>query len=89
MSDKEGNNLKQISPGGTNVVSWDLIKKSAVILMETQRDSTRNGEKFEAPLIPYTYDLKKGGAPERVFDAKFNGSVNALHKKLWPALKKK
>ncbi|TFF40976.1 hypothetical protein [Mucilaginibacter psychrotolerans] len=88
MSDKEGNNLRQISPSGTNVVSWDLIKKSAVILMQTQRDSTRNGEKFEAPRVPYIYDLKKGGIPERVFDAKLNGELNALHQKQWPVKKK-
>ncbi|OOQ58122.1 hypothetical protein [Mucilaginibacter pedocola] len=88
MSDNQGNNLKQISPAGTNVRSWELIKNSGVVLMQTQRDSTYDGEAIIVPEVPYAYDLKKGGAPELVFNTEFGTMVNKLYKKQWPVKKK-
>lgn len=89
MSDKEGNNFKQISPGGAKVKSWEFIKKSGVVLMQTQRDSTYQGEAVAVAEVPYAYDLKKDGAPEPVFNTEFGKMVNQLYKKQWPAPKKK
>ena len=88
MSDKHGDDFKQISPLGTTVRKWELIKRSGVVSMQTRRDSVRNGDEVLLPEVPYAYDLKKGGAPELVFNKEFGAMVNKLYKKQWPAKKK-
>lgn len=88
ISDKEGNNFRQISPRGTNVENWEMIKKTGMILMETRRDSTYKGKDVDVAAIQYLYDLKKGGVPERVFSPEFSGMVDKLYKKQWPIKKK-
>jgi hypothetical protein len=89
ISDKDGNNFRQISPDNCNVNSWELIKKSGKILMQTVSD-TNHDKKFsnEDIVVPYVYDLKKGGKSEPVFDTQFSKMVNDLHQKLWPAKNK-
>ncbi|WP_184550806.1 hypothetical protein [Mucilaginibacter sp. FT3.2] len=84
ISDKEGNNFKQISPDSANVNSWELIEKTGKVLMQTVKDGNHD-KKFsdDAVVIPYIYDLKKGGAAEQVFNLKFSKMVNDLHRKLW------
>jgi len=86
LSDKEGNNFRQISPDNRNVNSWELIEKSGKILMQTVSD-TNHDKKFsdEKVVVPYIYDLKKEGKTEPVFDTQFSKRVNDLHQKLWPA----
>ncbi|MBD1363917.1 hypothetical protein IDJ77_08865 [Mucilaginibacter sp. ZT4R22] len=88
-SDREGNNLKQISPRGTNVNNWEVVKKSGMVLINTQRDSTINNKSYEAPVISYAYDLKKANGPERVFSTEFNMATDKLYKGLWPVKKDK
>jgi hypothetical protein len=89
ISDKEGNNFRQISPDNRNVNSWELIEKSGKVLMQTVSD-TNHDNKFsdEEVIVPYIYDLKKGGKTEPVFDTQFSKRVNDLHQKLWPVKNK-
>lgn len=88
ISDKDGNNFKQISPANANVNSWVLIEKTGKVLMQTVTD-TNNDKKFtdETIVVSYVYDLK-GGVTNRVFDPQFSKMVNNLHQKLWPVKKK-
>jgi hypothetical protein len=87
ISDKNGNDFKQISPIGANVNSWELIEKTGKVLIQTVTD-TNHDKKFadEVVVVPYIYDLK-GGPTQQVFDPQFSKMVNDLHQKLWPAKK--
>ena len=42
ISDKTGNNLKQITPQGMNVVSWVTSKDRKIILVKLQIDKNGN-----------------------------------------------
>jgi hypothetical protein len=42
ISSKTGNNLRQITPKGLNVVSWTLSKDKKMILVKVQDDKNRN-----------------------------------------------
>lgn len=89
ISDKQGNNFKQISPDYKNVVNWQLIEKSGAVLFNTVTDKN-NDKVFDEKdvTIPYTYDLKTGKPAEEVFPAEFSEMVNKAHNKQWPAKKK-
>jgi len=85
MSDKKGNNLKQISPDGKSVTSWHIIEKSGTVLIQTVAD--KNHDMLfdgEDDTTPYIYDLKTGKPAEPVFNPDFKQIVNQLHKKQWP-----
>ncbi|MES2062910.1 MAG: hypothetical protein V4456_13375 [Bacteroidota bacterium] len=89
ISDKQGNNFKQISPNDKNVLSWQLIEKSGVVLINTVTDKN-NDKVFDEKdvTIPYTYDLKTGKPAEEVFPTEFNEIVNKAHNQQWPVKKK-
>lgn len=83
ISDREGNNFKQISPDNFNVKSWVYITKSDKVLIHTVKNSVKD----QTIAVPYIYDLKKGGVPDQVFSTEFNQSIGQLHEKFWPAKK--
>lgn len=88
-SDDAGNNFKQISPANLNVVSWQRVAKTNKLLIEVQSDS--NNDKLfnnKDHIVPYVYDLKKGGPAEPVFSKEFNQAVDKLFKEQWPGAKK-
>jgi hypothetical protein len=86
ISDKQGNNFRQISPDNQNVISWEAIKKTGKLLIETVKDSN-NDKKFDGDDedSPYVYDIKSGGVAQPIFTTEFKSHVNALFKKQWPA----
>ena len=89
ISDKEGNNFKQISPDNEEVLSWQLIEKTGKILFSTLVDSNRDkvfDEKDKT--VPYAYDVKTGKSAEKIFTSDFNEMVDKLHKSQWPIKKK-
>lgn len=88
-SDKAGKNFYQISPPGLHVKDWSIVRKTEVILMQTQKDS--NGDrKFneDDQLITYRYDFKTKQPAQPVFDKAFTNQLKALYKKQNPDLEK-
>ncbi len=58
VSDKEGNNFRQISPEDYNITSWTVVKGTSKIIMQAQKDE--NGDKkFDTNdrAIPLVADL--------------------------------
>lgn len=89
MSDKAGNNFKQISPGNLNVVSWQRILKTNKLLIEIQLDS--NGDRIfdnKDHIVPYVYDIKTGKPAEPIFSNEFNKATGELFEKQWSESKK-
>jgi hypothetical protein len=90
ISDKQGHNFKQISPDNKNVLNWQLVEKTGIILFNTVTDKN-NDKAFDEKdvTIPYTYNLKTGKPAEQVFPAEFSEMVNKVHNQQWPVKKKK
>jgi hypothetical protein len=85
ISDKAGNNFRQISPDNMNVVSWQVNKKTGKVFIQAITD-VDNNKKFnsEDRTVPYVYDMKVGGMAEPVFSDGFNAGVDRLFEKEWP-----
>jgi hypothetical protein len=89
ISDRQGENFKQISPENKNVKTWDFIEKSGVILIQATND--KNNDKIfdeNDQTISYAYNLKTGQPAGEVFSKDFTQQIDELHKKFWPAKKK-
>jgi hypothetical protein len=88
ISDKKGNNLRQISPANMYVNSWKVIKGTTKVLIEATADKN-NDNKFdqEDESTPYAYDIKAGGIATPVFDKSFTKTISKLFEKQWPAKK--
>ncbi len=81
VSDLSGNNFRQISPDGYDVVDWWHIDGTAKILIQTRKYSDKKQDK--APVnIFFSYDLDTG-KPEPVFKNDFVLKTRQLHRKLW------
>jgi len=81
ISDKTGNNLKQISPAGYDVRSWKLISETNKVFMETV---IAKPEKDDDPeIVPFTYDLASGAPPQKVFAPDFINKTKALFNQQW------
>lgn len=83
ISDKSGNNLKQISPAGYDVRSWKLISATNKVLMETVAVKAEKGDDPE--IVPFIYDLAGGAAPQKTFAPDFINKTKALYNYQWPA----
>lgn len=80
VSDKEGNNFRQISPEDCHIISWDIVKGTSKIIMQGQLDE--NGDKkFDVNdrIIPFIVDLKSMNPAAEIFDSSY---VNTLKQKL-------
>jgi hypothetical protein len=88
ISDKAGNNFKQISPDNLMVRSWRVIKKTGKVLIQTVRD-VNNDKKFdnEDQTVPYIYDIKTGAKAEPIFSDEFKTHLSKLFETHWPVEK--
>ncbi|GAA4325685.1 hypothetical protein GCM10023149_28170 [Mucilaginibacter gynuensis] len=85
ISNKTGNNFRQISPDGYHVTNWKVTRQTGKILISARADTNRD-KKFdgEDSTIPFIYDVKTGTIAVPVFNKNFFESTNKLFDKLWP-----
>lgn len=85
ITNKEGKNLKQISPKSMNVVDWKLIPKTNKIIINARKDL--NGNKSfndsEDELINLEFDLNIQKNTTLIFDKKDKDSLINNFKKNW------
>ena len=84
FTDKEGKNLKQISPKNLNVVNWKIVPKTRKILINVQKDSNGNkrfDEKDDIISMDYSLDTQK--APVVIFDENYKNFLLENFKKNW------
>lgn len=89
ISDKEGNNFRQISPAGYNLNSWQFIKSANKVVMTVTRDSDKNkkfGDKDE--ITAFQIDMDKETQPSEIFSSEFKTKLTLMFDRDWKLLKK-
>lgn len=88
ITDKAGNNLKQISPNGYNVENWNYINSSKKIIMTLKKDSDKN-KAFEVTdeVTNFEYDLEKQGEANEIFNIDFKNKLKVLFDRDWKKIK--
>ncbi len=88
ISDKAGNNLKQISPSNYNLQNWEYIASSNKIIMTLRKDSDKN-KLFDTKdeVTNFVYDINKGDAATEIFSADFKNKLKLMYDKDWKRIK--
>jgi hypothetical protein len=84
MSDRAGNNFRQISPPAANLLNWQFIEVSGKIIMTVQKD--RNADKtFDAKDEVATFEIAidKDAAPKEVFSNEFKNKLKLSFNRNW------
>ena len=89
VSDKQGDNLRQVSPADYDLQNWQLVKSANKVFGTARKDSDKNNlfnEKDE--LITFEVDMDKGTAAREVFSTAFKNNLKLLYEKDWNESKK-
>ncbi len=88
ISDKFGNNFRQISPTNYNLNNWKFIKSSNKVIMTVGKDSNKN-IKFDHSdeIITFETDLDKGLEKKEVFSDGFKNKLKILFDRDWKRIK--
>ena len=89
ISDKSGNNFRQISPSNYDFQDWQYIKSINKILLKVKKDSDKNN-KFDGndEVTTFEVDIDKGTEPKEVFSIDFKNKLKILYDRDWKRLKK-
>jgi hypothetical protein len=89
VSDKEGNNFRQISPPNYDVQNWQFVKASGKIILTVKKDSDKNN-KFDDKdeVTTFEADIEKGTAAAEVFSTEFKNKLKILFDRDWKRVKK-
>lgn len=84
VSDKEGNNFKQISPINYHVQSWQLLNSANKVILIVKKDSDQNGE-FDDTDEVTTFEVEMGNefVPKEVFSTEFKNKLKVLYDRDW------
>ncbi|SOD11877.1 hypothetical protein [Pedobacter xixiisoli] len=89
ISDKFGNNFRQISPTNYNLNNWRYIKSSDKVIMTVGKDSDNNLEFDNSDEITtFEIELDKGTEAKEVFGDDFKNKLKILFDRDWKRLKK-
>jgi hypothetical protein len=84
VSDKEGNNFRQVSPQGYDMSSWQYIKSAGKVLITATKDSDNNkkfGENDE--VVIFAADIDSAAAAKEIFPQEFKNKLKLLFDKGW------
>jgi hypothetical protein len=89
ISDKLGDNFRQISPTNYNLNNWEIIKSSNKVIMTVVKDSDKN-IKFDNSdeITTFEIDLDKGTKAKEVFADDFKNKLKILFDRDWKRIKK-
>ncbi len=89
VSDKEGNNFRQISPTDCNLKSWEFIKSTNKVIMTVTKDSDKNKEfGNQDEVCSFQIDIDKETSPTEIFSAEFKKKLKVMYDKDWKRIKK-
>jgi hypothetical protein len=88
ISDKKGNNLRQISPANCHVQHWYFIKSVNKLLLIVKKDSDNN-KKFDNAdeVTTFEVEIDKGTAAKQVFSTPFKNKLKLLYERDWKQMK--
>ncbi|MEY4904246.1 MAG: hypothetical protein RLZZ292_2061 [Bacteroidota bacterium] len=88
VSNKEGNNLRQLSPKGYTLDRWDYIAASNKIVMIVRKDSDNNAKYDNNDEVStFEIDMDKETTPREVFSTAFKNKLKLLFDKDWKSAK--
>ena len=89
VSDREGNNFRQVSPEDCHIVSWKILKGTTKILMQGQKDDNGN-RKFDNAdkIVPLVVDLNTEKMANEIFSSKYIDSLKQELINTWKTPKK-
>jgi len=85
ISDKSGENFRQVSPDSLHVTGWEIQRNTGKILLQATQDSNHDrkfGEGDES--IPYVYDIAAQQPASRVFSPAFMQQLSTQFQQQWP-----
>lgn len=89
VSDKEGNDFRQISPSNYDLQNWQFIKSVNKVLLTVRKDSDKNN-KFDDKdeVTTFEVDIDKRTEAKEVFSTDFKNKLKILYDRDWKRLKK-
>ena len=89
ISDKEGNNFRQISPSNYDLQNWQFIKSVNKVLLTVRKDSDKNN-KFDDKdeVTTFEVEMHKGTESKEVFSTDLKNKLKILYDRDWKRLKK-
>ena len=89
ISDKKGNNFRQLSPDNYHVLSWQIVMGTSKVIMEAQKD-VNGDKKFDQndPVIPLIVDISTGKMASEIFDENYLDSLKSNLTNTWKMNKK-
>lgn len=89
ISDKFGNNFRQVSPANYNLNNWKYIKSSNKVIMTVGKDSNKN-IKFDNSdeITTFEIELDKGTEAKEIFGDDYKNNLKILFDRDWKRLKK-
>ena len=88
VSDKQGNNFRQLSPDNYNIISWDVVYGTSKVILQAQKDN--NGDKkFDQKdqVIPLIVDIATGKVAKETFNQPYIDSLSNVLTNTWKANK--
>jgi hypothetical protein len=84
ISDKQGNNFRQLSSGNYSIKSWSAVKGATKIILQAQRDDN-NDKKFDQNdnTIPLIVDVTTGKVAQETFRQNYIDSLKSILPKIW------
>jgi hypothetical protein len=91
VSDKNGENLLQLSPNNAKVINWQVIPNSTKIVFDIKKDSNNNKEfDNDDEVVPMIHDfMAKSLTAKEVFAPDFKTKLKTLLNKQWILKQKK
>lgn len=88
VSDKQGNNFRQISASNYDLQNWQFIKSVNKVLMTLKKDSDKN-KKFDHKdeVTTFEIDIDKGIKPSKIFSQDFKNKLKIAYDKDWKRIK--
>ena len=88
VSDKDGNNFRQISPSNYDLQNWQFIKSVNKVLLTVKKDSDKNNKFDEKDEVTtFEVEIDKGTEPKEVFSTDFKNKLKILYDRDWKRLK--
>ena len=88
VSDKKGENFRQISPKNYNLYNWSYIESSNKIIINATKDSNKNLEfdnKDEVSTFELILDLNE--KPQEIFNIDLKTKLKTLYDRDWKRIK--
>lgn len=88
VSDKEGQNFRQVSPARYDLRSWQFIKSSNKVLMTLAKDSEAD-KKFDEKdeVVSFEMNLDKDTSAKEIFSTPFKNKLKILYDRDWKRIK--